>query len=472
MATLPINLTGGTYQHKSMPLSAQVTRNLLPQLQEDSSTKSKYILDSFAGLKLFATKTGGVDRGMFTHKDTLFKVTGTSLYSVSSNGTHSASLGIITGSSRCIFSGNGSKVVITAGGIAYEWDISTSTFTVGSDVDFESPNTNTTLNSQTIYDGDDDRFSSSDVGVPLDINGLNFATAESKADDIQRPFAFDEVVYMFGTETVEPWWNSGTGNPPFDKLQSGTKQVGLVAIHAVGNTDDWVYFLGHDNVVYQIKGSNLNRVSQLPLIREFSRYTTVSDAIIWTMKYQGQWLIVLTFPSEDKTWVLPEGGEWFEWSSGIRGARSIANGHAFVYRKHLIADYRNGNIYELDDETYTNNGETIIRQRDSAPLHGGLFGKDGQRITMNSFEFILETGVGLLTGQGSDPKIMVSFSTDGGNTFSTEQMMSVGKLGAYRWEVKLHALGITFKEMIIRIKTSDHVYCSIHSAVADIEFSI
>ncbi len=471
MTLLPINLTGGTYKHKSLPLSAQVTRNFWPQAQQDSATKSPYVLESFPGLKSFATQTGGVDRGMTKHKGVMYKVTGTSLYSVDSDGVHSASLGTITGSDRCIFSGNGDDLVITAGGIPYTWDTGTSTFTVGTDPDFESPNANTTLNSQTIYDGTADRFAVSDVSAPLDINALNYATAESKADNLVRPYAFDETVYMLGDETVEPWWNSGIGSPPFDKIQNGTKQIGLGALHSVANTEDFMYFYGSDDQVYKLRGSSLQVVSQQPLSRTFSRYTNVSDAIGWTMKYQGQWMFVLTFPGEEKTWIYPEGGEWFEWSAGILGKRSVANSYVYAYRKHLVADYQNGNIYELDDDTYENNGEPIIRQRDSGVLHGGLFDQDGKTLTMNSFELIMGTGVGLLSGQGKNPKVMLSFSDDGGRTFSTELWGDVGKLGDFKIKVRWDTLG-SFENRIIRITTSDPVYYCIYSAVADIEFGI
>ena len=65
---------------------------------------------------------------MFQHKGVLYKVTGTTLYSVADDGTH-ASRGTVAGSDRCIFSGNGNEVVITANGVAYTYNVSTTTFT-------------------------------------------------------------------------------------------------------------------------------------------------------------------------------------------------------------------------------------------------------------------------------------------------------------------------------------------------------
>jgi hypothetical protein len=157
----------------------------------------------------------------------------------------------------------------------------------------------------------------------------------------------------------------------------------------------------------------------------------------------------------------------FEWSSGPDGGRTIANSYAYAFRKHLLGDYSSGNIYELDVDTYTNNGEEIIRVRDTGPLHGGLINAPGKTVEMNRFELIMQTGTGILTGQGSDPVVMLSFSDDGGQTFGTEIWGNVGKMNAKQWKVEWFNLG-SFESRIIRVKTSDPVYYSIHSAAADI----
>ena len=470
MPTVEINLTGGTYIHKSLPLSAQVTRNFWPQLQEDNSTKSPYVLDSWVGQKSFATVTGNTDRGMLEHQGVLYKVSGTTLYTVASDGTET-SRGTIPGAGRCIMEGIGSSVVIVTGGVAYEWN--GTTLTTASDPDFETPNSCAHLNNQMLYDGDGGRFASSDVGTPLTINALNYATAESNADDLLRVYTFDQLVYLMGEKTIETWWNSGVGNPPFDRVEQGIMQVGLDAIHSVANDDDHIYWLGDDLIVYAAQGAVKEPISPHAINREIEGFSTTDDAVGWCMNLRGQWFYCITFPVAEKTFVYPKGGEWFEWSSGTEGKRSTANSYAFVYGKHLVGDYTSGDIFELDFDTYTDNGSTIIRQRDTGPLHGGLFGSPGKRIEMNRFELIMETGTGLLTGQGSDPVVMLQFSDDGGKTFQTEMWGRSGKMGEYTgfWKVEWFVLG-SFESRIIRIKTSDPVYYSIHSAAADIEIGI
>ena len=467
---VPINLAGGTYKHKSLPLSAQVTRNFWPQLQQVGNAKSTYILESFPGKTLFGNQSGNADRGMLEHQGILYKVTDTALYSVDSNGTHT-SLGTIPGAGRCILDGIGSSVVVVTGGVPYVWN--GSSLTTVTDVDLETPNACAHLNNQIIYDGDGGRFCSSDVGDATSINALNYATAESDADDLQRPYVHNQILYLMGDKTIEPWWNSGIGQPPFDRLEGAIIQVGLGALHSVANSDDYVYLLGVNNQIYAVQEQNARAISTQAIAREISGFSLVSDAIGFCYNIDGQWFYEITFPTADRTFCYPEGGEWFELSSGDSGGRNIANSYAFAYRKHLVGDVNSGKIYELDPDAYDDNGAAIIRVRDSAPLHGGLFGAPGKTITMNSFELIMETGVGLVSGQGSDPVVMLSFSDDGGKTFSAESWgdADVGTLGQFIFKVRWNCLG-SFESRIIRIQTSDPVYYSIHGATAEIEIGI
>lgn len=469
MPTVPINITGASYKSISRPLSDQVTRNFYPQIVDDPSAKSPFVLQSFPGMTLFGT-AAGLDRGMFEHLGTLYKVTHTTLYSVDDEGTHT-SLGTILGTGRCIFDGIGSNVALTNGsGVPYVWN--GSTLTEVTDIDLETPNALAHLNNQIIYDGDGGRFATSDVGDATSISSLNYATAESNADDLKRPYVFNQLAYMMGDKTIEPWWNSGVGNPPMDRIEGGIIPIGLLAIHSVSNNDQFMYFLADDNDIYRVQGSNSIKVSTIYISRTIAGFSTVADAIGWCFSWQGDNFYKITFPSEDKTFCYSESAnQWFELSSGISGGRSIANSYAYAYRKHLVADYRNGNIYEWDIDNYTENGAVIQRTRDTGPLHGGLLGAPGKWIEMDRFELILETGVGTTSGQGSDPVVMLSTSDDGGRTYSTEIWGKVGKLGQYLYKVEWHALG-GFFERNIRIQTSDPVRYSIHSAAADLRIGI
>jgi len=101
----------------------------------------------------------------------------------------------------------------------------------------------------------------------------------------------------------------------------------------------------------------------------------------------------------------------------------------FFAGKNLVGDYANGKIYEIDFGTYTDDGETIRRER----ITPQLFDPAGRNsLSYPRLEVEFKAGTGLITGQGSDPKAMLRYSDDGCRTWSNTKIKSVGKIGAYK----------------------------------------
>lgn len=469
---IAINLTGGSYTHKSRPLTKQRTRNFWPQVQGTQKARSDYVLQSFYGLKLFKEQAGSANRGMLVNQGKLYKVTDTTLYQVDILGAHT-SLGTIPGSNRCIMKALGSKIIVANGsGLIFVWDGATLTQNTSPNIGL--PRGVAVINSQALYDnGSGQQWDVSNAGDPLTINGLNNAAAESYSDDLLIPHAWKETAYFMGKESIELWYNSGVGNPPFDKIQGAAQQIGLGAIYSVADNPDFTFFFGSDKQFHTLTAgsSTVDTVISTPaMAKEFKDYLVTDDCVGWTMELEGQWFYVATFPTQNITWVFPVGGEWFEWGSSATG-RIRGDAYASVFNKHLVAEYNSGNIYELDPETYTDADEVIVRLRDSAPIHSGLLGTDNKPFEINSFELILETGVGLLSGQGSDPVVMFSTSRDGGKSFGTERFMRVGTLGE-RVTVRANSLGRFSQSCVLRIRVSDPIYWCIYAANIDAEICI
>jgi len=467
MALVQLNITGETYQNRSTPLAAQVTRNFYPEVQDNEAVKSRFVLQPFPGLKLFGTASG-TNRGLFEHAGTLYKVTGTTLYTVDSSGKHT-SAGSIPGTGKCIFAPIVSDVVIITGGRAFLYDGSVSEITDG---DLESPNGAAHLNNFILYDGDNSRFAVSDAGDATSIDALNYAAAESNADVLVRVYTFDQLAYMMGEQTIETWYNSGIGKPPFDRVQGGIMQVGLAALRSAANNQNFLYFFGSDNHVHRIQGTSEERITPFPIAREIGTYgdAVVSAATGFCFSAAGQEFYQINF-AERSFCFHERSGRWFE--VGEEGDRHWADMSAYAFRKTLVTDYRtdNGNIYELDLDTYDRNGSALTRERITGPLWGGMVGAPGKEVEVNRFELIMETGTGILTGQGSDPKLMLQTSPDGGKTWSTEMWGDIGPLGEFLYKVEWGPLG-AYDSCLFRIKTSDPVLFSIHSAAADVEVGI
>lgn len=71
-------------------------------------------------------------------------------------------------------------------------------------------------------------------------------------------------------------------------------------------------------------------------------------------------------------------------------------------------------------------------------------------------ELDVETGIGLISGQGDDPQIMLRYSGDGGHTWSNEHWRSAGRLGKYLTRPYWSNLGRS-RDRVFEIVVSDPV---------------
>lgn len=465
MAKIPIDLVGGAYESRSIPLNAQVTRNFYPEPVPQGASPSALLM--WPGEKLFASGSGA-NRGMYRKawKGYVYFVNGTSLFKIDSAGS-TTNIGSIPGASRCILEPSLNYMYIVTGGVVYRTD--GSTVSDVTDSDLETPNSIAFLNSQMLYDGDQGRFWISAAGDGADVNGLNFASAESSPDDLIRVYTYRQQAVMFGSDSYEPWYNSGVGTPPMTRIENGLRPVGISGVHAVGETDKALYFLGHDRTVYRIEGYEPIPVSTIAISNAIESYSDVSDCEAYGLKLQGQNIVIFQFPTANKTWAYSETfNEWFELSTGVNGDKHLISGYCYAFGKHLVTDRTTGNVYEWDLETFDSNGAPLIRERVTRPFYSELITQAGQKLIWNEIELILNSGNGLVTGQGENPQVMMQYSDDLGLTWSTELWRSAGRLGAYKWRVRWTSLGASINR-IYRFRISDPVETHLFKCTAEIE---
>jgi hypothetical protein len=465
--TVPITVAGPSYQDRSRPLSSQTTRNFYQEVVP--SGKNQFVLKSFPGQSLFGSAPDGTDRGATQMAEVEYRVVGQTLYEVASTGVHTAK-GTIGGSDRCIFSNDGVNLFIVAGTTVYQYD--GATVTIVTDVNIAGSKSVTFINNQFIYTKDT-LSTVSDVGDGASASGLNSIGAESSPDDLVRDYVFDQVIYRCGLRTIEAWYNPGVGSPPIARLDGREIAVGLGAIHAITNTKDGMYWLGNDRRIYRTRGGVEEQVSSAAISNATEGYSDVSDSFMDSFVLQGRTFIVISFPSENKTWCLIEelGTDgWFELSADLLGGRYNINSFVTVYGEVLLGHETNGNLYKLDIDDFTLGGETMQRRRVMASISGENINQRGKRLQMSRFELIMEMGTGLITGQGENPLIMIEASYDGGKSWTTGTWMRVGRLGETNIRAEWFNL-TSFYDLIIRITTTDPVDYSIYSGAIDLRLA-
>lgn len=457
---IQIPLIGQGYTHRSLDLSAQSCKGYYPEFNKE--VDAIISLQPFPGVSEFSVAGSGDDGGMHVFREVLYKVTGRNLYRVERSGAV-VLVGPIAGVGPCSFCSSEHEMVIVRAGSVHSYD--GETLTRALDSSFELPHFVAYINNQAVYSGIKGRFCVSDPGKLTSISPSNYATAESAGDTIVAVYAHNQLLYLFGSSTIETWYNSGVGSPPFDRVQSGMFHRGTIAGHSISNNPEFIYFLGDDSIVYRLVGSQIHAVSTIPLTQELRTYDNVRSAIGQCFSMDGQQFYYLNIPGK-KTWCYCEtSGGWFELTRGVSelpyGASSIVD----AYGKHMVGF--GSTIGYLDHATNQVLGDYFIRERTSQVVHAGTIAKqyEGREITISDVEIVIK----IVGAVGLTPTIMFGWSNDG--RIFHERHLSAAPLGKYTWRVRTGALGTQY-EWSFRVRVSDPVVSSIHSCNARVEVGI
>jgi hypothetical protein len=397
--------------------------------------------------------------------EVLYQVKGEFLYEIDNLGVHTLR-GTILGSSRCIMADDGINLfIVVPGDKVWQYTTDTLTVTEVTDVNIIGALSVDFFNNQFIYTFAD--FSTiSNVGNGAVASGLNRVGEETLPDAMVRDFVFEEVIYRCGVRSIVGWYNSGVGSPPIDKLQGRIFNIGLAAPYSIAKTDEAFYWLGDDNAIYRAQSGTKQRVSTDAISNAISNFAVIDDAIGFTYTFEGQNFYTITFPTANKTFTINEAlseNGWFELSTGTKDDKWQASSVISVYGKDYAADADNGNIYILDLTCYTNNDAPLQRTRVIQNIDARLIGGAiGDAITMSRVVVSMETGVGLIAGQGDNPRIMMEASFDGGRTWSAGAWFVL----KVKWDRMK-----TFYDCMIRISSSDPVNYSVYSANIDLKMA-
>lgn len=462
-----INFAVNSYTSKSLPLSAQRAVNCYAE-NEPKDAKSQVALFGAPGLRNFATVDSGPIRGFRVMNNTLYVVSGTSLYSISALGAGTFLGGGITGTAAVVMSDNGSQVLIVNGTNGYIYSTALG-FTVISDPNFHPATSATFFDNYFVFswDGTNKFFISTSLDGTV-YNGTDFASAEVSSDNVVAVVNQQENLLVFGQTTVETWYDAGTVNFPFQRIDGGTIERGCAAPLTPIKEDNSVFFLGDDLIFYRLDGTIPRRVSQHAIEDIWRTYTTVTDAFTFSYTFEGHKFVVLTFPTANATWVLDlSTGYWHERESwdlnGQSYGRWRGNCAVAFAGKVLIGDDYSGQIGYLDNLAFTEFGNTMRLLAAGPPIHS-----DRKRLFMSRFELDVETGVGATVPPGDNPQIMLDWSDDGGRIFKPLQIWkSMGKIGEYRTRLRWLRMGQS-RNRIVRVMISDPVRRTIIAASADL----
>lgn len=375
-------------------------------------------------------------------------------WEVNNAGTRTSRGTLSTTSGRCSMSDNGAQVMIVDGTYGYIYTIATTTFTKITSGGFPAnPTTVTFEGGYFLVSSDNGRFYKSASYDGLTWNALDYATAESNPDVLIRIDQDHGDVVLWGDVSIEFWGNTGALDFPYSRIAGANVEWGLAARWSVTKFDNTLMFLGKNRLgevqVVRLNGYQPQRVSNHDL-ENIMNSAANSDATAISYLVNGHPMYQINFPTLLRSF-LYDGvtNAWSELtSSGSRHRAEI--GSNFLSARY-VSDYSNGRIYKLRSDVYTDNGDAIVRE-----LTGRHYEKGMDWFTVNQFILDMETGVGLASGQGSNPQVMLQYSTDNGHTWSEEMWASAGSIGDYATRTEWWRLG-RGRDFVFRVRISDPV---------------
>ena len=459
---LPIH----SYELRSIPASPARLVNCAPELLPPDS-KSPVLLTRTPGIKSWTTVGDGPIHTMKfvslaidgVQTRLLFVVSGQKLYSVT-QGKVVTEIGTVGTPVNVSIASNFDSVVVVNEPHGYAWD--GTTFEQIVDENFVSRGAGDVvfLDDFLVFrEPGSGRFFSANSGSVTEFSGLMFATAEASPDALAGMAVEHRQLILFGDENTEIWQNVGTTPFPFGKSSSGLVQIGCANRRTVVTEDNTVFWLADDLTVRRLDGLTPLKVSTPAVEQKIPGYT-ISRARAYSYTMDGHAYYVLTFP--EATWVYDiSTGSWHErqtygrkfWQAG-----PVVN----AWNTLLVGDSLGNSVGEIDPEVYADWSTPSRMEWTYQPVYA-----DGKRAFHYSLEVIMETGVGLATGQGSIPRIMAQYSDDGGLSWKALPDQGIGKVGETSHRVRWDALG-SARQRVYRCAISDPVKVTVTDTVLDV----
>lgn len=460
------NFVGGTYTGQSPTPDSERAINLYPERQERGAENDLVYLGT-PGKSAFVTLPGTSVSALYADPVSarVFAIAGGVFYELLSKGAYSA-IGNVGAGPYSFASANSGQILIACAGSGSGYIYITKA---------GAPNTLTQITASGFLGCSqvamiDDYFivlvpnsREFQVSTLLDgtqWDGLDFGSSSGGADNIVAFSASHRELWLFGSRRTEIYIDDGSANFPFDRLEGAALETGCAAAQSVVRMDNTLFWLGQDErgagIVWKANGYTPVRISNHSVeyfIAEYIKNGGISDATAYAYQDGGHTFYVLHFPSaaigqsatggtvsgvtQGATWVYDASTSlWHERAYLANGLfyADLARSHCYGFGKHLVGDWQSGTVYVSSTDYYDDAGAPIKRIRRAPHI------TDEQReIFYHELRLSLQVGVG--NAADTNPQCALRISNDGGLTWGSERLRSMGAAGQYQTQVVWKLLG-------------------------------
>lgn len=416
-----------------------------------------YVRHRVPGLASWGTSSESTFRGALLNGSTLYTAFDGTVVKFTSSAGASAAVDDLDGSDRVFFAKNNKRptpdVVITC---------QAGTFTLASDViadlndaDLPSANAVCFLDGYFFWSIADGRCFASGLNATT-VDSNDFITTEAKSDTLYRPVPWNGQLLLCGSGSIEVWAGQPVNDSGFPYNRVAVIQRGIAGQGAISGFEDGfgkaLLFVGDDNAVHVLDGYTPRRVSTPDLDRLIEAVSDKDtlEASVYIASGHPIWVL----SCDDWTWEYDlSTGNWNERKSYLadrwRGSMSF-----YAFGKWLCGDTDSGNIGHISTDAYKEFTDPLIAECWSLPVHNFP-----NRIRCPRADFDFSMAAGLATGtepNETDPQVEISFSDDGGYSFTNPRLRPLGRQGKPRNRVTLFNNGMTGPQgRIWKVRMSD-----------------
>ncbi len=288
---------------------------------------------------------------------------------------------------------------------------------------------------------------------------LNFFSKEKYPDPIAAVQAFQQYVVLIGTQTTEPWYDSGDGFVPVSGV---TVKYGTTAPKSVATSASLLVMLargqrGKLTIVSIDEAWQITELADKALCAVLEKYEKeigTNDAEAFCFEKEGKQFYQLNFPSVNKTWLIDldeKVATELQHNEDGHVYRHLARNVTPFADTILVGSWKSSKLFEVDADTYTNDGQMMVRE-----IVTQLLMVDSYAVVLNRLQIDFDNNPTEQSGQGSDPAVVLRWSADGGYTYGNALIRYVGKVGDYLRRVLWNRLGQT-RQGLFKLTMTDPV---------------
>lgn len=286
------------------------------------------------------------------------------------------------------------------------------------------------------------------------VDPLAFATAESAPDRSLDLVTMDDVLVIFGAETVEFWPNVSDPDLPFAPIEGRVIEKGIKATGCATNIGSTFAWVTNENNVCISDENNIVSYAGLQ-----ARIAASAECSLFTFLIDGVEFLALQVDNETQVY-NPRSGLWHEFAS--YGYDNWLPGCAV------------GEIFGSSVD-----GKTLTWGTGHSDLGGVLerrfrAGVNINGSPLNVFRLQVRANVGQtpnLTGDYADPQIEMRLSPDAGQTWDEWEPTSLGVQGDYRALPEWRTLGLaSYPGFFVEFRVTDPVPFRVSDVLANQEY--